>query len=116
MAFLLYDRHFFDAVILGVLSTILLLILFASFRSKIEPATVDADTRQSLAIVADLDNLSLERKIIGTVIACCLLAAAAYLNIGLFAGILVFIAEVIVLYALKWMYGTGSTPSLSSAT
>jgi hypothetical protein len=60
-----------------------------------------------LRLTSELNNLGVHRKILGAVVALAALALSAYLSIGLLVGILLYIAEVAVLYVLKWMYGTG---------
>jgi hypothetical protein len=116
IAFFAYDIYVADSIVLATMSTVLLLILIASFRSKIEPAGETTTRRAPLAIAAELDTLGPARKVIGALIALSMLAASAYLNIGLFIGLLMFIAEVGVLYALKWIYGTAETQSFQTAS
>src|SRR5580704_7326638 len=107
VAYFAFRTYPSDSIVVASMSSVLLLILIASFLSKAEPVTVETiKTQAPLAVVAELDNYSFERKIIGTVIALIFLAAAAYLSKGLFVGILIFIFEVVVLYGLKWIYGT----------
>lgn len=116
IAFLIYDIYFVNSIVPGCMSTILLLFLVASFRAKSETASAPADDQKvqlPLAITSELDNIGQGRKIFGAVIALGVLALSAYVNIGFFVGILLFIAEVVVLYVLKWMYGTGESADSS---
>jgi hypothetical protein len=112
ITFFAYDVYFWDSIVLGVMSTILLLFLIASFRSTTETANASVDdpkVQLPLAITSELDNIGQGRKIFGAVTAFAALALSAYLSIGLFIGILLFVVEVTVLYFLKWMYGTGES-------
>lgn len=111
IVFLAYEIYLADSIVLGAMSTVLLLMLIASFRSKAEAAVAEVAASQTpLVMVAELENLSVGRKFVGTLIAIAMLILSAYLSIGLLIGLLIFIAEVIVLYALKWMYGPMATP------
>ena len=93
------------------MSTVLLLILIASFRSKAESAVAAVTSSQApLAIVAELESFSWGRKALGAVVACAFLAWSAYISVGLFVGLLLFILEVAVLYVLKWFYGAEKKP------
>jgi hypothetical protein len=115
IAYFAFESYPSDSIVVASMSLILLLILLASFLSKVEPATAETiKTQAPLAVVAELDNYSFGRKLIGTVIALIFLAAAAYLNKGLFVGILLFIFEVVVLYGLKWIYGTDKNQAAST--
>ena len=117
-AYLAYEKYLWDSVVLGSMSAVLLLILIASFRSKAEfaAANIDLTTQTPFKIASELDDVGIWRKSIGSAIAIVALGASAYLSIGLFAGLLMFIAEVIVLYILKWMYGPGErTDNLTTA-
>jgi len=51
------------------------------------------------------------KKLLGTLIAAGFLGLALYLSRGLFVGILLYIAQVFVLYVMKWLYGTGTQQS-----
>jgi hypothetical protein len=89
-----------------------LLFLVASFRSTAETASApvdDAKVQLPLAITSELDNIGSGKKIFGAMTALAGLALSAYLSIGLFIGILLFVIEVTILYFLKWMYGTGES-------
>jgi hypothetical protein len=115
LAYFAFQTYPSDSIVVASMSFILLLILIASFLSKAESTTAETiKTQAPLAVVAELDNYSFERKIIGTLIALIFLAAAAYLNIGLFVGILLFIFEVVVLYGLKWIYGADKNQAVST--
>jgi Ca2+/Na+ antiporter len=108
--FLAYDTYFLDSIVLGCMCVVLLLVLVASFRSKDETTGAnpeDQEVQTPLAITSELDNLGIQRKIAGAAVALVALALSAYLSPGFLIGILLFIAEVVVLYILKWMYGTG---------
>jgi len=112
ITFFAYDTYFLDSIVLGCMCVVLLLILIASFRSKAETTTTNTEDRKvqpPLAITSELDNLGTQRKIVGAAVAFAALALSAYLSIGLLVGILLFIAEVVVMYILKWMYGTGES-------
>jgi hypothetical protein len=112
IAYFIYDVYFSNSIVLGCMSTILLLFLIASFRAKSETAISTPDDQKvqlPLAITSELDNIGQARKMFGAVVALTILALSAYVNIGFFVGILLFVAEVVVLYVLKWMYGTGES-------
>lgn len=114
IAFFAYGSYFLDSIVLSCMCLVLLLILVASFRSKAEPTSANIDdpkVRPPLAITSEIDNLGIHRKILGAVVAFAALALSAYLSVGLLIGILLFIVEVVVLYILKWMYGTGEGTS-----
>jgi hypothetical protein len=116
IAFFIYDIYFSNSIVLGCMSTILLLFLIASFRAKGETASAAADDQKvqlPLAITSELDSIGQARKLFGAMVALAILALSAYVNIGFFVGILLFVAEVVVLYVLKWMYGTGESTNSS---
>jgi hypothetical protein len=115
IAYFAFKTYPSDSIVVAVMSLILLFILIASFLSKAELASTEPiKTQAHLAVVAELDNYSFERKIIGTVIALIFLGVSAYLKIGLFIGILLYIFEVVVLYFLKWVYGTDKNQTAST--
>lgn len=111
ITFFAYNTYFSDSIVLGCMCVVLLLILVASFRSRAETTGKidDPKAESPLAITAELDSLGTQRKVLGAIVAFAALALSAYLSVGLLVGILLFITEVMVLYVLKWMYGTGES-------
>jgi O-antigen/teichoic acid export membrane protein len=112
-AYFAYDYSARESVILGIMSFVLLLILIVSFRSKTEPTH---EPNAPLAIAAELDDFGTGKKVLGAIIACVFLFISAYLSIGLFAGIVLFVAQVVVLYIMKWIYGTDDDERAPAST
>ena len=108
-----FEAYRTDAIIVGVMSAVLFFLLVASFLSKGELGEA-AKTSAPVPVIAGLDKYSLEKKVIGVAIALIFLVALAYLSLGFFVGVLLFIFEVLILYSLKWIFGTDKSQPAST--
>jgi hypothetical protein len=103
IVFFTYGTFTTSSIVLGSMSVILFLILIASFRSKVEAPTKE----ESTSLLHELRKHSVWQKLIAAGLALAIFGMAAFLDVGLLIGLLLFVVEIVILYLLKWIYGRG---------